>query len=160
SGENSDIYSVTYRYAVNGRGYEATGNVDWSAYVGLGEGSRVEIRYDPEAPSVSRLEKQIEEWQDERPEAFRGLVGFLGFTTLAGVCWLVIWYVLGLRPLWRLIRQGRTLRGEVVDCTGRTKEDDYQVTLAYRFTDPDGHEVANRAEAVRDDLAGSVLPAP
>jgi hypothetical protein len=160
SGESTDIYSVTYKYAVNGRGYEATGNVESIDYIGLAEGSRVAIRYDPEDPSVCRLETQIEERKNQRPEELRAELGFLGGMALFGLFWVVVWYVRGLRPLWRLIRQGRTLRGEVVDCNGRSKGDDYQVTLDYRFTDPDGDEVAGRAEAVRDDLEGSVLPAP
>ena len=34
------------------------------------------------------------------------------------------------------------------------------MTLAYCFTAPDGIEIADRSEAVRDDLSGSALPAP
>jgi hypothetical protein len=156
---DSDTESVTYRYSAGPpdgrRDYEVTSGVGGEHSGGLHVGWAVDIRYDPADPSVSLLESRFEECQ-------RGDVAILievcAAATLVGLIWLLIWYVRGLRPLWRLIRQGRKVRGEVVDCGGRQRGDDYQVTLTYRFTHPDGTVIEGRAEAVRDDLADAVLP--
>jgi hypothetical protein len=155
-----DTYSVTYKYTVNGREYEETGGLDWSEYTDLSEGNRIDIRYDPADPSISKLEKRFKERELEGAHGIQMFFEYLVFMTFVGMIWLGVWYFGGLRPLLRLRREGRAVRGEVVDCSGRSGEDDYNVTLAYRFTAPDGNEIANRAEAVRDDLKESALPAP
>jgi hypothetical protein len=153
-----DTYSVDYKYTVNGSKYEGSAGVSWSEYTDLEKGSRIEIRYDPGDPSISKLEKRFRERELERPGESRALIGLLIFMMLAGLFSLGHWYVRTLRPLQRLKRAGRTLRGDVVDCDGRVQQDDYQVTLTYRFTDPHGHEIVSRAETERDDLKDKPLP--
>jgi hypothetical protein len=155
-----DTYSVTYHYTVNGRKYEEKAALDWFEYTDLSKGSRIEIRYDPQDPSVSKLEKRFKERELEGPKEIQTIFVYIIVMTLIGMFWLGAWYVRQLRPLRRLTREGRTLCGDIVECSGRSQGDDYQVTLAYRFTDPNGNEIANRAEAVRDDLKGAVLPVP
>jgi hypothetical protein len=155
-----DTYSVTYKYTVNSHEYEETAALDWFEYSSLSEGSRLEIRYDPGDPSVSKLEKRFREREIEGTSGIQFLFEYLVFMSVMGAIWLGIWYIRGLRPLLRLRREGRSVRGEVIDCSGRSGEDDYNVTLGYCFTAPDGQEIVDRAEAVRDDLKESALPAP
>jgi hypothetical protein len=157
---DSDTNTVTYRFVAgpidSARTYEVEVPVGAEHSGGLHVGWDIDIRYDPADPSVSALESRIRE---PGPEAIRAVFWFLVAATLVGAFWLVVWFIRGVRPLWRLIREGRTLPGEVVECGGRMRGDDYLVTLTYRFTDPDGHELEGRMEAVRDDLADAVLPA-
>jgi hypothetical protein len=69
----------------------------------------------------------------------------------------------------RLIREGRVLPGTLVECTGRDETTteasfgevtrSYLVAVEYRFTTPQGDEIADRDEQDRPDLRRCELPA-
>src|SRR4029077_2838456 len=56
-----DMYWANYEYRVDGHVYAGTAGLDWFEYTDLTQGSRLDIRYDPTDPSVSKLEKRFEE---------------------------------------------------------------------------------------------------
>jgi hypothetical protein len=68
----------------------------------------------------------------------------------------------------RLIREGQVLPGAIVSCTARDETTteaslgevtrSYLVTVEYRFTTPDGHEIADHDEVDRPDLRRADLP--
>src|ERR1051326_1771281 len=153
-----DMYWANYEYKVDGRTYAGTAGLDWFEYTDLSEGSRLEIRYDPEDASVSKLEKRFPERERDGPVGIRSALGaFIAMTVIAAL-WFAGWYFAQLRPLQRLKRQGRILHGTLVNCSGRCNDDDYLAAIEYRFTDPSGMEVVGRAEAERNDLKASPPP--
>ena len=154
-----DIYDVTYTYTVDGLEYRECAGLSWAEYTDLSQGSRIQIRYDPDDPSASKLERVF----IERERDGRGMVpvfALLIFMALVFIGWLVGWYIRAFRPMLRRRRTAHILSGAVVECTGKMDEGIFCVELAYRFTDPAGQEIANRAEAIRVDLQRSPLPTP
>jgi hypothetical protein len=157
-GEPADRFLVTYRFQAgppgDRRAYELETPADERDYGLLRVGQTVDVMYDPADPNVSELQSKVADTQTSI-----GFVGFIAFCWLFVFVMLLLWWFLRWRPSRRAIREGRLLDGEVVRCTARSTEDHYHIRLRYLFTAPDGKTIEGDAQATRDDLEKSSLPA-
>jgi hypothetical protein len=158
---DGDSYYVTYTYQhIPADGdpdsYTNEEQVSHSTYTRLEQGMRVPIIYAPDMPEVATLDT------NPAPPLLHTLftgVWVLGFN---GIPSYLLWQRMGQRTVASRLRKGcRKVLGEIVKCTGDMGEDDYTVTLQYRFRSPtSGKILRGKMTRTRNDLGRALLPDP
>ncbi|HLV36607.1 MAG TPA: DUF3592 domain-containing protein [Spirillospora sp.] len=153
--DDGDItYYADYEYLVNDTIYTGDHSVSRELYNRVEPGMRVDIRYVPSDPAISRI------------EGTNGIEEALFFTVFAAFWNLISWaifagMIVSFRRDRRLSRLGKLVRGELLNATSRRDSDgDYHVTVEYSFVPPDGGDVIfKKQSAQRNDLKNKPLPA-
>ncbi len=147
-------YYVTYRFIVEGESYERQQQITSSHYNDLGIGSRVQVAYLADDPSISTLTGEYASTVQRDND--------LGLTVFIGGAALIIGIILVVADAKnrRLSHQGQFLDGVLVSATGKPgSKGAYNVTLTYQFVNPMGVRMEKKVTVDRRDLRNH-LPQP
>lgn len=159
----STTHEFTYTYDVDGISFEDTHLIspDDKTCSDFPMGRSVSIQY---------LENEHSESRVTEADANRSHIASVLFYTSIPFALSLMVYLGSLLPLkWlnrrrklakyqRIIKSGRALHGEIIDASYKSHSG--MLSLAYRFTTPDGRELTRKAQKVRHDLDNKSLPAP
>jgi len=155
---SEDDYLVKYQFkaSIGGgpRTFEREASLSETDYHRLKPGSPVNVAYDPNDPSESRLEIESKSVSP----LFLVVAGW----SLVAISVFALAGAIVVRRRNRLLRQyGQKRQGHAVTCQATDHEDGGLVLqLNYRFASPTGCEITARAAAFRKDLTKDKAPLP
>lgn len=144
--EDHTDYLVDYRFIhplPNGepRSYGRMAEVTRETFEQLEYGQRVEVRFVPGEPTISRMIGELPTVQDTTSFVILLVVGGSILLILGRIVWAE---GRKLRHFRNLTRNGRLIQGVVLGAETEAGDDDtLMVTLRYRFTPPDGGVIDN-----------------
>lgn len=156
SDDSGDTYYLTYSFWVNGTDrYQKEVRVNYTTYSYYPIGGEIEVRYLPANPANSELAHDDSEHNARRNRVIIAIVVLV----VSGIVGVFAMEMRGREQ--RLAKQGRVLRGEVLECSAHEdSDDDLQVRLRYRFVTPQGREIIKRDNRQANHLKGERLPRP
>jgi len=156
----STTYYITYEFTNNEHTYRREVAVDAGEYDNLNISAKIPVTFMTSDPNVSHLGEKGIRWSQLRLFIF-----IFGAFVVGGVIWQVIRIpkYLKMRRMWRdgqiIVGQLKGTYGEMIKRgSGKNRRTDYDVTVYYQFTNPNGRKIDSEATFTRNDYKKKELP--